>query len=196
MNINLHKQSQFELFSGSGDNVHPPGRAFYVFRDLMVSMDNLVVICIVCLMSWVLFFSMGVERGKKVAVAAEGDEKVISGQTEKSDIMEPSVGVSGVVEEKAHTEAAPIEPQEVLPLPEELKNAIESGYTIQVASFKTEKNAHKEATKLTSVGHDSFVVSKGTYSIVCVGKFSGKGEAKEYANKIRGQYKDYIIRNL
>ncbi len=69
-------------------------------------------------------------------------------------------------------------------------------YTIQVASFKKEKNAKIEAERLKGIGVDIFVLPKGEYSIVCIGRFLKKADAREFSQKIKDRYKDYLIRRL
>ena len=69
-------------------------------------------------------------------------------------------------------------------------------YTIQVASFKQEKEAQDLAKKLETKGHKTFVLPKGAYLIVCVGRFAGKNEAESYSGKIKDRYSDYVIRRL
>ncbi len=76
--------------------------------------------------------------------------------------------------------------------PDMLKNL----YTIQVASFKKEKLAQDEAKILRGKGLEIFVLSKGSYSIVCAGKFSQKAEASAALSKLRKRYKDCIVRSL
>ena len=69
-------------------------------------------------------------------------------------------------------------------------------YTIQVASFKTDLNANKEADSLKGKGFETSVLRKGSYSIVCVGKFQRKEEAKQFSRKLRNRYKDCLVRRL
>ena len=70
-------------------------------------------------------------------------------------------------------------------------------FTIQVASFKLRKNAQREADHLKSIGHeDAFVIPKGSYSIVCVGKFAQKVEAKKFSSKLSNRYNDFLVRRL
>ena len=70
-------------------------------------------------------------------------------------------------------------------------------FTIQVASFKQEKYANQEADRLRQNGHsDTFVIPKGDYSIVCVGKFIGKDEAKKFSGKLKKRYNDCLVRRL
>lgn len=202
MSINPNSQSQFEFFPGPSKNEshESPARNPFAFRGLTLSLDNLVVLCIIFIICLVVFFSFGVERGKRLAaeqlkIDPIALDKVIK---QKDALQEPVVEqvhkISIEQEPKPASAAVPKEEdkREVL----ELDIQEENLYTIQVASFKLEKNAKKEADTLKGKGHETFVVPKGSYSIVCVGKFPEKMQAKTYTDKLDRRYKDYLIRRL
>jgi cell division protein FtsN len=66
VSIHYNKQSQFELFPDAL-GAHADTKKLGFFRTtLIISLDNLVVLGIVLLMSLVVAFSLGVERGKYV----------------------------------------------------------------------------------------------------------------------------------
>jgi hypothetical protein len=70
-------------------------------------------------------------------------------------------------------------------------------YTIQVASFKLgSKYADKEMSNLKSSGHETFILPKGNFSIVCIGKFKGKAEAQQFSKKLKSKYNDCLVRRL
>ena len=79
---------------------------------------------------------------------------------------------------------------------EEIVADIKKFYTVQVASYKGEKYAQKEASLLKQKGYDILVLPKGAFSIVCVGKFKEKEEAKNFSQKLKKQYKDCLVRSL
>jgi cell division septation protein DedD len=80
--------------------------------------------------------------------------------------------------------------------PAEMAAEIEKFYTIQVASYKGPKDANRAADLLKQKGYDILVVPKGAFSIVCVGKFKGKEEAKNFSQKLKKQYKDCLVRSM
>jgi septal ring-binding cell division protein DamX len=70
-------------------------------------------------------------------------------------------------------------------------------YTVQVASYKSQKFAKKEADALTQKGfRDVQVVPKGAYVIVCVGNFPSKTDASAYTSKLKNRYQDPVVRRL
>ena len=81
--------------------------------------------------------------------------------------------------------------------PREKTDEQDSLFTIQVASFKLKKSAQIEADRLIKSGiEDAFVLPKGSYSIVCVGKFSLMAEAKRFSNRLKKRYNDCLVRRL
>ena len=77
-----------------------------------------------------------------------------------------------------------------------LEDSNKKPYTIQVASFKSEIYARKEAQDLEKKGHQSLIASKGKHFIVCVGKFVSENEAKIFSGQLKKQYKDCLVRRL
>lgn len=208
MNINPIKQSQFELFPSSNRDPKEAEHREIVFNQLVLTLENVVVLGIVFIMTGVIFFSFGVERGKRlspiVAVANAGVEEKNPSQINKNAVsLNPSKPTPGVVDEpvdlQQETEnvVAPSPKEEILEIPLEQLEIAEKMFTVQVASFKQEKSAQQEAEKLQKIGHETFVVAKGSYSIVCVGKFDAKDAAQKFAtNKLKSKYKDFLIRRL
>ncbi len=155
-------------------------------------------------MIMVLSFSLGVERGKRLAGLPKEDtdfkEKFVESKPQEEiqhavDVKTVSENVSQPkeIELIALVELANKEPENAL------KTFAEKAYTIQVASFKKEQYAKKEANILRNNGYrnqDIFVLDKGKYSIVCVGSFHEKDQAKLLLGKLKKRYKDCLIRSL
>ncbi len=58
------RQSQFELFPATSDNPTLSEKRGYRFKDLTLSLENIIVVSIILVMVLVLSFSFGVEKGK------------------------------------------------------------------------------------------------------------------------------------
>lgn len=202
MNIRKYKQSQFELFPGAAGSSNAEGKSEYQHRNLNITIENGIVFCIIGLMAMVLVFSFGVERGKRLAKTNEMTEKIKDAQLKNDAIMVRSFDVENGTKTKSALDqkgqsSRVDEKREVLPISDDIKKTLEENYTIQVASFKLKANAQKEATNLRGkIGKDIFVLPKGSYSIVCVGRFAERNEAKAYARELSNRYQDYLIRRL
>jgi cell division septation protein DedD len=72
-----------------------------------------------------------------------------------------------------------------------------SGFTVQVASYKSDRFAQKEADALKKKGYsDVYVMNKGKFVILCVGKFTSKDGADKLTKKLRNNYQDPVVRRL
>ncbi len=200
MNINRKKQSQFELFPGTSKSSPEMGKQAHLTKDLTLSLENIIVLCIIFVMSLVLFFSFGVEKGKWVAGAsyesrlAKENEKIASnpaGSDAKAKQGERVVFPVDIPEDLIKDS----DPDSGKPL--RINDEQGDLFTIQVASFKLRKNAQREADRLKGNGHeDAFVLPKGSYTIVCVGKFSQKADAEKFSSKLPSRYNDSLVRRL
>lgn len=215
MTINAKKQSQFELFPEANDPTELKQKPRLVFKELTLSLENIVVCCIVLVMTLVLFFAFGVERGKRISkvpknavesqkIASDAPkvgQKINDAQISKNGIIsQSSEGQENIAEQviKIPAELQETEPpvrEEIIEIPVD-GDLLGPTYTIQVASFKLKRNAQKEASNLKDVGHETFVMSKGSYSIVCVGKFQQKTDAKEFSSRLKNRYRDCLVRRL
>ncbi len=206
MNIN-YKQSQFELFPGAVSGADKIAKPRFYFSSLTLSLENLVIATIGVLMVVVLSFSLGVEKGKKVVLSnssvmpviltAPVNGKPASSASSQAAPASKDPGVSADPSETMSQEIARQDKRgEKTPALIKDDEMLPSGYTIQVASFKKDEFAQKEAVLLQKKGYQIFVVSKGKYSIVCVGKYSNKDDAKVTLNRLQKTYKDLIVRRL
>lgn len=197
MNLN-YKQSQFELFPGASAGLPKTMRPQLFLSQLTLSLENAIIAGIFILMGVVFSFSVGVERGKKIALAnsiknvyssvlSTPQEKAAPAPAAKQSTLKalaPAPAAAPIPQEKITNEVAP-------PVP------VETGsYTIQVASFKQLEFAQKEAEALRKKGYEIFVLPKGSYSIVCVGKFPRKDDAGITLAKLKKTYKDLMLRRL
>jgi len=205
MDIKYNNQSQFELFPLASKNSPRSGKLPRLTKDLTLSFENIIVLCIIFLMSLVLFFSFGVERGKIFALESAVTQKAVIARDVQTSL--PMKSIVRVPEKEQNEKTVvlsvaipePIEPESV-PVatpPVNKVQELENIFTIQVASFKLEVNAQKEVARLKGKGHDdSFIVPKGGYSIVCVGKFGQKEAAKKYSSRLKNRYNDCLVRRL
>lgn len=200
MSLPPNNPTQIELFPKSTGSVSASSSEPFVIKDLTLSAENIIVLVIIFIVTMVVFFSFGVERGKRLVKSATPAAEEMAALVDQGAPMEaphsevshpripikvPSHGVEAPVTTDPDTKEEVLD----IPIDEEFR------YTIQVASFKSEQYAQKEAKILEKKGYESFVMPKGQHQIVCVGRFAAKAEAKEYAYKIKDRYQDYLIRS-
>ncbi len=201
----FQNQSQFELFPQSKNNPQEPEKKRFLLRDLTFPIENIIVILIIVVMGFVLAFSYGVEKGKMTDFSTAEASKNNDAKLTENAIIEPPTETKIQVVEKdsarSNSASSKVKEEkiEVLKIPaiEEIEEDVPlNNYTIQVASFKREVNARKEALTLKKKGYESHVVPKGSHSIVCVGKFIAKLEAERFSSKLKNKYKDCLVRRL
>ncbi len=203
------EHTQIELFPFLTGRPHSRvARARYLLKDLTLSVENIIVLCIIFVMAVVIFFSFGVERGKQIV------KNALSESTAAVTVSPvPAVLPARVVERstapdrnaKAQKNALPaqavgLDNPAILPARTNGGPSLEKNkkgtFTIQVASFTEKARAQMEAKHLKTNGHEIFVLPKGKHSIVCVGKFAIKDEATEFSNKLKNKYNDCLVRRL
>jgi cell division protein FtsN len=216
------RPSQIELFSGSLEASHPDwNRRQLLLKNLTLSLENIIVLSILLVMVLVLFYAYGVEHGKQkaaVVVATQPKEVV------KSSVQVPALKREQVSAKPALQTIQPNQPKAVVPVQNaggqrvnpsaQLKTvtatnpvpaafpathsaaAVKTGFTVQVASYKTVETANRAAENLKSLGQELHVVTKGDYQILCVGRFNTEAEAKKIASKLKKRFKDCLVRRL
>lgn len=209
MNIHYGNQSQFELFPGTtGESIESVAPRF-IFSRVTLTFENLVVVLVTVIVGLIVAFSIGVEKGKRLTRAAP-PEAQMAAPAKSTRVAVPPVQVAA----SAPVMAAPaVKPQPAPVMMAEtavaepviaaptVNNAppekgVDKRYTIQVASYKTQTYAQKEANALKRQGFEALVVTKGNFSIVCVGQFAGEDQAKTLLKKLKTRYKDCIVRSL
>jgi cell division septation protein DedD len=74
--------------------------------------------------------------------------------------------------------------------------ALLQGYTIQIASYKSRDLAQKEVDSLRKKGYAVLVLAKGGYTVLCVGNFSNKQNAKVAYADLAKKYPGCILRRI
>ena len=208
------EEGQFELFSAAVKTSVRPEPNRVRIKNLTVSAENVIVSSIIFVMVTVVFFSFGVERGKRIAV-----KKGLTTQEALSPIEQPSgdgivILQPPAVKKSEPTQAVSAQEKAVpavqgtatgkeqvidvrVPVELALKTEAEILYTIQVASVKLGSSyADKIASNLRGYGKETFILPKGNFSVVCVGKFKGKSEAQQFSKKLKSKYNDCLVRRL
>ena len=72
----------------------------------------------------------------------------------------------------------------------------QTGYTIQVASFKNKQLALREVQLLLKEGLTPMVFAKGDFIVLCVGKFSNQESAQPLLIQLQRTYAGCRIRRL
>ncbi len=168
-----------------------------VKRRQMITLpvDTLVLLSVVMVLLLVIAFSIGVERGRKIAKRT-GKEEI---STEGTMIALATEEVVKPKKRRAKPKEKVVQKQRVIqPVTKtvEMKEATEKQYLIQVASYLTMEAAEKEAEKLKKGGYPVKIEQKGKYIVLFVGEFSARNRAEDNLQILRKTYHDCFIRRL
>lgn len=177
--------SQLELFSNTNDgsqnklNSRP-------FLSYIKGYEKVILAIIVFVITAVVSFSFGVEKGKSI-VASRINSRLDTAINSKAQAP---------VQMASQQTALP--KTQGLTLDEKSSSGQEElgKYTIQVASYQSSKGAQKEAELIKKKGLSVSILSKGAYSILCVGNFKDKQKAKPILVELKKRYRDCFIRRL
>ncbi len=163
--------------------------------NVVFSHQSVIIIFICLVMLLVASFALGVEKGKLVARNSimEPQEKAIT---------ETAVPVVSKEETAEINQQNPVQEKIAAQLPADSAGEsvnkspnITGGYTIQVASLKSEASAKGLAEKLTQKGITSFTKTSGKYTIVLAGNFAKREDAQQSLRELKKTYSDSFIRN-
>lgn len=183
----MERYTQLELFSNKKkiDQDLKAQNLRFSFAYLY-NYERSILIIIGFILTGVVCFSLGVEKGKRSLLIKTNAELDLASKQltqEKKMVVsgQPTVNLRGSMVEETKKEF--------------IKES-QDNYTIQVASFKTPELAQKEAEALKKKGFDTLLLSKGEYTIVCVGNFSNKQKATILLTELKKRYRDCFIRRL
>lgn len=187
--------SQLELFSKSDECSYKPTAPRVSFFSLLRGHERLIITLIGFLITGIISFSLGVEKGKRIASIQKQTVNLID-VAQKKTIQPTNIA-------KAQAQAAPVLKQETAASNIEDKpvsdKQLSSGiYTIQLASYKNAKDAQLAAQSLRKKGFTALILTKGKYSVLCVGRFPDKEKAAALLAQFKKSpnYKDSYIRRL
>lgn len=213
MNIS-YKERQITLFPDAVEMPDESKRPQFMAAQLTLSIENLVILTIVSIMVILFAFAIGMERGKRVALLDVNNTTSVGKVVQEQVSPDPSIesrpfwqGFWKKGEAVTSTENVDVVPatqsvqkpagQVVVKAVAKVDAKASGSYTIQIASYKTKKGAQQEASTLKQKGYrDVFVLSKGSYVILCVGSFQKKEEASLFGKKLKGRYQDLRVRSL
>lgn len=164
-------------------------------HTVILPLDTLVMVSVVMVLLLVITFSLGVEKGRRIAYPSL--ERIIA--------KEANVGQANNKAEADNVDTTGV----MLPQPSEIESSpsgifnqpvvdeeIQNRYLIQVASFMKEKIARQEAKTLEDDGYPVEIAKKGKFVVIFVGDFSDRQQAQKNMETLKKRYKDCFIRRL
>jgi len=188
------KPSQLELFNQQESYNTPETRNQKSALSYVRVYQKTILLIIGFIITGLVSFSLGVEKGMRNA------KMQYSPLTQKEQIQVPLTRTKNIVTHPAITKevtTVPVRTEEVTttPMPVKPADSIKS-YTIQLASYQSKEYAQKAAAALKKNGLSPLIISKGGYTVLCVGNFSNKDTANSLLSELKKQYKDCFVRRL
>jgi len=175
-----------------------------VLGNLRLRDDHVILLTIAGLLAVTVVFAMGVERGKQVARA---ERPLLAPATpatqmtpEKSTTQaDKTVESERSLQPPASVPASPTSPPTPRSIPRKAEKttvAATPGFAIQVVSYRKPDLARREMQRLQQRGEPAFLVMKQGFTVLCVGPFPSRENARTKLSHLKKQYGDCFIRSL
>jgi septal ring-binding cell division protein DamX len=159
-------------------------------EGIVIPVDTAILLIVVIILLFVIAFSWGMERGRRLTLGALAKEAGSQEEKTKAEALK--------TKKIRETEEKKEEEKNSKDLQEKRSNAAAKTehklYRIQVASFYKLSSANQEAKELKDKGYSVKIGKKGKYSVVYVGNFNDKKEAEKKLKKLKKDYQDCILR--
>ncbi|MBU1061272.1 MAG: SPOR domain-containing protein [Candidatus Omnitrophica bacterium] len=139
-----------------------------------VSYENIVFLVIAFIMSCIVSFSLGVEKGRQDI-----------GHVDQQRVTKYSKEVSQVKPRKSKEDLRPVE-----------EKVSGNKYIVQLAAFKKKEAAQQELEKLEKMGSRAYIRQSGSYYQLYVGTFDNKEKAQMILKELKNTYKDCYIKEV
>ncbi len=140
------------------------------------TLERVILISIVIIISMVIVYALGVEKGKSV-----GRVSIISSAKVQPERLSQSQPVK--------VQVLPAKP--IVPVPESIRD-VGTPYTIVAVTFTRKDTAAQEVSRLKKEGFDATIVQSDSYFLVCIGAYPDKisSQSKTALSKVRKIHKD------
>ncbi|MCK5306240.1 MAG: SPOR domain-containing protein [Candidatus Omnitrophica bacterium] len=203
--MNENREYQSELFSEFPKGRVKKAKAFKSVPKLKnilisISREKLVSLIIAVILLYVVIFSLGVEKGKRMSLPAAGktDKLAVTAETEavkKENSRKATIGL----EEERQIESKAVEEKQGEQMAagaiEDKKPPAYKTYSLQLAAYAQLSRAEKEAEKLKKRGYTAFIDSNNKYHIVFVGNYKDKVKARKLRKKLSEEYKGCYVKS-
>lgn len=186
---------QLELFQKEEGLLREKSSASRNFLSYARGWEKTIVLIIAFLVTGIVSFCVGVEKGKNEVLAKSNLRLDTASRLSKpvaSQVVAQNVAQS--VQPAAVAPKTGLQAQD--PEVSVANNGFISKYTIQVASYKTKASAQKEAQMLKKKGLSTLILTKGKYTVLCVGSFRDKQAAGTLLAELKKKYKSCLLRRM
>lgn len=183
-----NKEYQAELFNEFSDE--PAKQRRFIKRSerqkkitLVISREKLIFSVISVILLYVIFFSLGIERGKKIA-----------NRSLNSNMHSTAVALQNKNVENQNQKTTAEKNVSNLETTTQIVPELKEFYSIQAAAYSNLSRAEKEASKVRAGGNEAIIDSNGKYHLLLIGKFKDKKDATALKKKLANKYKGCYVR--
>ncbi|MCK9573978.1 MAG: SPOR domain-containing protein [Candidatus Omnitrophica bacterium] len=194
---------QLKLF-GAGDESNSKLKR----RLIVVPLDTFILSGVVVFLLFILAFSLGVEKGRKISMASDDTvefsenalkQKMPIVAQNKTPVRQQNIAIAKPVIGGETRQIQAVKNVQItdkkIEASQGAANAKE-GYYIQLASYNKESFADAEAKRLKDRGFPSFTAKKGAFIVLYAGTFKTIAEAQKNMGLLKKNYKDCVLRRL
>ena len=159
--------------------------------------EKMVFAAIGIIMLMVVFFALGVEKGRIAAYTEFAATKTIAGNIVAAPAISVKPAQAPIAVTKKTPAATNITPKINQPAAAVKAEAVfdkAKPYMVVAAAFSREDFALKEVGKLKTAGLEAFIYYGEPYYLACVGSFQSKDGAQKILNKVRQMHRDAYVR--
>lgn len=196
-------REQLELFELAQVKLQPQPHRQKVGRVVIqLRHDQFLVAVIAMLMTSTVVFAFGVARGKQFVRS----ERLILARNPRVEEQHPVVqqGNSTTNRSEVKSQVLPAEKSESTistPLPKRSTEPLpvddnKGRYAVQVVTYSKPQLASRELQRLQTLGEDAFLVTRSGRTVLYVGPFPSKANARQKQTELKTRYQDCFVKTL
>jgi cell division protein FtsN len=179
----------FEQFQTADEKIREKTKNLLpgIKKSLNLSYENIVFLVIAFVMSCVIFFTLGVEKGRRDVgyVKDKGETRSSQGSQEAFRQSLPPVTKS---RDLRRIEAKEVKAQETS------RDREGEYYTVQLAAFRSKEAADRERAELKKNGYNAGIRISGDYYQLFIDGIKTKKDAQTIVNKLKNKYNDCYVK--
>ena len=152
------------------------------------SLEQVILLVIMLILTGCLVFFLGVIRGKALYRKSGG---VLTSRTAPPPPASPAVFSRQLATTRP---PPPVKTSPQTNAPVTAAADLSKPYTIQLVTYKKRELAEREVSALRRAGYFAAIIPSGDYYQVCVGQYGAKEEAKKDLKAFGARYKDCFLR--
>jgi hypothetical protein len=182
---NKREKDLFDQFQTAEEKIKEKTKILLpdIKRSLNLSSENIIFIIIGFVMSCVIFFTLGVEKGRR---------EVIQGLYKQGSLRQNLPPVSNVKKIDEAKKVAQVATQEAsIKKNQDTQNKY---YSVQLSCFKGKDAADREKAALKKIGYNADIRQSGNYYQLYIGGFKTKKDAQNMAERLKDRYNDCYVK--